>query len=76
MSGCYLADLRVEYRFWGYYPAKVPDNTPEPGVIQCLPMSPPPRLLDQVMEAIRLKTIYIHVLNRGGRGVRSPLDIG
>jgi hypothetical protein len=52
-------------------------------------MQPPPRKwLDQVQDAIRLKHYayrteetyvqwirrYTHVLNRGGQGVRSPLD--
>lgn len=40
-----------------------------------------PRLLDEVRERIRVKhysyateKTYTHVLNRGGRGVTSPLD--
>jgi hypothetical protein len=61
--GCYPADLRVEYRFWKYYPAKVPDNTPESGIIQHLPMPSPPRLLDQVKEAIRLKHFSLKTEN-------------
>ena len=48
----------------------------------------PKKLLDQVRDAMRLKhyayrteepyvqVIDTHVLNRGGRGVRSPLDSG
>jgi len=31
----------------------------------------PPKLLDQVRDTM----IYTHVLNRGGRGVISPLDV-
>ena len=40
-----------------------------------------PKLLEQVKQKIRLKhysirttMIYTHVLNKGGKGVRSPLD--
>jgi integrase len=38
-----------------------------------------PKLLDQVNELlghkdVRTTMIYTHVLNRGGKGVRSPLD--
>jgi len=46
-----------------------------------------PKLLDQYRERLRVKHyslrtedaylhIYTHVLNKGGRGVRSPLDSG
>lgn len=41
----------------------------------------PPKLLDQMRAAIRVRGYslsteqsYTHVLNRGGRGVGSPLD--
>ena len=38
-----------------------------------------PRLLDQVRDAnkdVSTTMIYTHVLNKGGRGVKSPLDSG
>ena len=55
------------------------DQTPPP---LSAPLSPAaPRLLDAMRELIRRKhyslrteEIYTHVLNRGGRGVLSPLD--
>jgi len=34
------------------------------------------RLLDRVREKIHETMVYTHVLNRGGRGVVSPLDAG
>ncbi|GEM_PF-3552622 len=40
----------------------------------------PPKLLDRLRAKIRLKhysiraEIYTHALNKGGKGVRSPLD--
>jgi hypothetical protein len=40
---------------FGVLASKVPDNTPESEIIQHLLMPSPPRLLDQVKEAIRLK---------------------
>ena len=43
--------------------------------------SEPPRLFDLAREAIRRRhysyrteEIYTHVMNKGGRGVKSPLD--
>ena len=36
-----------------------------------------PRLLQRVQEAdVSTTMIYTHVLNKGGRGVKSPLDTG
>ena len=51
----------VDPRNQGAYPSKAVDNTPVTGIIQYLPMpSPqPPRLLDQVREAIRLRHFSI-----------------
>ena len=33
-----------------------------------------PRLLDRVRDAIKRRHYVKHVMNKGGRGVKSPLD--